>query len=331
MRVLIADKFETSGVDALRAGGHAVEVNPDLEPQTLPEAIAAFKPDVLVVRSTKVPASVIQAGGGLRGIIRAGAGYDNVDCAAAGEAGIPVANCPGMNAVAVAELAMGLLICCDRRIPDQCAELKAGHWNKKEFSRASGLKGRTLGVLGVGAIGSALIRRATAFEMPVRAWSLTADGPIATGLGASYVGDSREDLLAMARRCDAISVHVGLNEHTKGLCDRAFFDAMQDGAIFLNTSRGGVVDQAALIAAVKSKGIRAGLDVYQDQPAEKDVAWATPMADLPGVYTTHHCGASTDQAQNAVAEETVRLVNTLQSEGRLENCVNESLLASAAR
>ncbi len=330
MRVLIADKFDADGVEGLRAGGHEVEVQPDLGPETLGAAIEAIRPDVLVVRSTKVPASVIEGAGGLRGIIRAGAGYDNIDCVAAGEAGIPVANCPGMNAIAVAELAMGLLICCDRRIPDQCAELKGGHWNKKEFSKARGLKGRTLGVLGVGAIGSALIRRASAFEMPVLAWSLKADGPIATGLGARYMGDSREDLLAMAGQCDAISVHVGLNEHTKGMCDGEFFDAMKDGAIFLNTSRGGVVDQDALGRAIGSKGIRAGLDVYQDQPSQKDVGWSTPVTELPGVFTTHHCGASTDQAQLAVAEETVRLINALESGGRLENCVNEALLAGAA-
>ncbi len=330
MRVLIADKFEDSGLEALRAAGHEVEINPDLGPETLGEALASLKPEVLVVRSTKVPAAVIQSADGLRGIIRAGAGYDNVDCAAAGEAGIPVANCPGMNATAVAELAMGLLVCCDRRIPDQCSELKAGHWNKKEFSKAKGLKGRTMGVLGVGAIGSALVKRATAFEMPVLAWSLKSDEQSAKSLGAEYVGDSREDLLNMVRRCDVVSVHVGLNEHTKGMCNKAFFDAMPEGAIFLNTSRGGVVDQNALLEATKTRGIRAGLDVYDDQPSQKDVAWTTPVTGAPGVFTTHHCGASTDQAQLAVAEETVRLINVLDREGRLENCVNESKLASTA-
>ena len=330
MRVLIADKFEEAGVEALRRAGHEVRIDPDLSPETLAGAIADFGPEVLVVRSTKVPGDVIRGASGLRAIIRAGAGYDNIDCAAAGEAGIPVANCPGMNAVAVAELAMGLLICCDRRIPDQCEQLRVGRWNKQEFARARGLKGRTLGIVGVGAIGEAMIRRARAFEMDICAWSKHMDDERAASLGVTNCGESRAELLEMLGRCDAVSVHIALNDETRGMCDREFFERMRDGAYFINTSRGAVVDEDALAWAVRDKGIRAGLDVYCDQPSTKRCEWTTPLAQLPGVYTTHHCGASTDQAQLAVAEETVRLIDVLARTGRLENCVNESQLASAA-
>ncbi len=330
MRVLIADKFEDAGVASLRAGGHEVRVDPDLSPETLGAAIGEFRPEVLVVRSTKVPGEVIRGASGLRAIIRAGAGYDNIDCASAGEAGIPVANCPGMNAVAVAELAMGLLICCDRRIPDQCEQLRAGRWNKQEFARARGLKGRTLGIVGVGAIGEAMIRRARAFEMDISAWSRHMNDDRAAQLGVTSGGETRGELLEMLARCDAVSVHIALTDETRALCDREFFEHMRDGAYFINTSRGAVVDEEALIWAVREKGIRAGLDVYCDQPGSKRCEWTTALAQLPGVYTTHHCGASTDQAQLAVAEETVRLIDVLQRTGRLENCVNESQLASAA-
>lgn len=331
MRVLIADKFEREGVEAMRASGHEVEVRAELSPETLPGAIREFRPDVLVVRSTKVPAGVIAQSGGIRAIIRAGAGVDNIDVSAASAAGIPVANCPGMNSVAVAELAMGHIIACDRRLCDQTIELRQGRWNKQEFSKARGLKGRTLGVVGVGAIGSALIARARAFEMPIIAWSRGMDADRARELGVTSGGSTRADLLAMLPRCDAVSVHVSLDPSTRKLCDDEFFGAMREGAIFVNTSRGAIVDSAALARAVREKKLRVGLDVYEDQPAEKQCDYRTDLADLPGACLTHHCGASTDQAQWAVAEETARLVDVLARTGRLENCVNEAMLAASPR
>ncbi|MCB9844422.1 MAG: hypothetical protein H6811_00335 [Phycisphaeraceae bacterium] len=329
MRVLIADKFEVEGIEALKAHGHEVHVNPDLTPDALPEAIARLVPGVLVVRSTKVPRAAIQASPSLKAIIRAGAGFDNIDINAAGEAGIPVANCPGMNAIAVAELTVGLLICCDRRIPDQVAELRAGRWNKGEFGKSRGLKGRTLGVVGLGAIGEAVIARARALEMPVLAWSRSLTPDRAAKLGAGFGGTSRADLLAMLRRCDAVTIHVAATGETKNMCNAEFFDAMKPGATFINTSRASVVDEAALRVAIKSGGLRAGLDVHDCQPPGKDGSIDSATLELPNVYGTHHCGAGTDQAQLAVAEETVRLIDTLEKTGRLENCVNESMLATA--
>ncbi|MBC7834874.1 MAG: hypothetical protein H7Y88_07215 [Phycisphaerales bacterium] len=322
MKVLIADQFEQSGRDGLAALGDHIAFEPGLTPESLADAVATLDPTVLVVRSKKVKPPAIAAGKSLKLIIRAGAGYDNIDLAAASQRGIAVCNCPGMNTVAVAELVFGLLICCDRRIPDQTAELRAGAWNKKEYSRARGLKGLTLGVIGVGSIGREVVKRAQAFGMSCIAHSLNMNTERARDLGVTYGGSSNADMLSVVGRCDAVSVHVAANRQSEKMCGTAFFGAMKPGAYFINTSRGSVVDEAALANAVTSKGIRAGLDVFEDEPAEDKVAYSTKLASLPGVYTTHHVGASTDQAQNAVAEEVVRIVKVYRSSGEFENRVN---------
>jgi D-3-phosphoglycerate dehydrogenase / 2-oxoglutarate reductase len=327
VKVLIADKFEKMGIDGIAALGCEVLNQPGIGTEKLGAALAASTPEVLIVRSTKVPAAVLEQANGLRLIIRAGAGVDNIDVGAASAKGIKVCNCPGMNAVAVAELTMGLLLCCDRRIPDQCEMLRAGKWSKKEFSKtgaggARGLKGLTLGVVGVGAIGQEVIRRAVPFGMNVVVWSRGITPQHASALNCEFGGTDTPALMALAGRADAISVHLPLAESTKKLFGKTFFDAMKPGAYFINTSRGGLVDEAALREAVQSKGLRAGLDVYETQPAEAECAYESATARLPGVYTTHHSGASTDQAQNAVAEESVRIVKVWKAEGRAVNCVN---------
>jgi D-3-phosphoglycerate dehydrogenase len=322
MRVLIADKFEKQGIEGLAAIGCDVVSEPGTGAEALPAALAKHDPQVLVVRSTKVSAAAINAGPSLRLIIRAGSGYDNIDAAAASARGVAVCNCPGMNAVAVAELTMGLLLCCDRRIPDQTVDLRAGVWNKKEYAKARGLKGATLGVVGVGNIGVELIRRAAAFGMTIHVWSRSMSAERARALGAQWWGSRPGDLLTLAASCDAVSVHVALADDTRGLCGREFFDALKPGAYFINTSRGAVVDQAALAAAIGAKGIRCGLDVWAKQPQPTDSEFRDELAKLPGVYGTHHCGASTDQAQLAVADEVVRIVRVYRETGRFENRVN---------
>jgi len=327
MKVLVADKFEKAGIEGLAALGCEVLNMPGIGTEKLGDALGEARPEILVVRSTKVPAQVIGKGDGLKIIIRAGAGVDNIDVGSASARGVKVCNCPGMNAVAVAELAMGLLLCCDRRIPEQTAALRAGTWNKKEFSKtgsvgARGLKGMTLGVVGVGAIGQELIRRAVAFGMHVVAWSRSITPQHADALGCEFGGTDTPSLLALAGRADAISVHLPMADTTRGLFGKAFFDAMKPGAYFINTSRGGIVDEAALREAMNAKGLRAGLDVYEGQPAEAEASWACETARLPGAVCTHHCGASTDQAQNAVADETVRIVRVFKESGRIINCVN---------
>ncbi|HYE01842.1 MAG TPA: NAD(P)-dependent oxidoreductase [Phycisphaerales bacterium] len=322
MRTLIADQFEQSGRDGLASLGCEVLFEPALTPDALADAVARLDPMVMVVRGKKVKGAALGAGRSLKLVIRAGAGYDNIDLAAASQRGIAVCNCPGMNAVAVAELVMALLLCCDRRVPDQTRELRAGAWNKKEYSRARGLKGLTLGIVGVGAIGREVIRRARAFDMTCLAHSLNMTPQRAADLGVGHGGSSRADLLSLAGACDAVSLHVAANPQSQRMCDAEFFAALRPGAYFINTSRGSVVDEAALAHAVTTKGVRAGLDVFADEPAEGTAAWTSPLAALPGVYTTHHVGASTDQAQNAVADEVVRIVRVWRQTGAFENRVN---------
>src|SRR5687768_10539180 len=170
MKVLVADTFEQSGIDGLTRAGCEVVYEPDLKDERLKEAIRSTSADVLVVRGTKVTAPMLDAGR-LSLIVRAGAGYNTIDVAAASARGIYVSNCPGKNAIAVAELAFALILALDRRVPDNVAALRAGQWNKKEFSKAKGLYGQTLGLLGVGSIGQEMIRRAAGFGLDVALWS----------------------------------------------------------------------------------------------------------------------------------------------------------------
>lgn len=321
MKVLIADKFEPFGVDALKALGCTVAYEPAAGAEGLAQALDRARPDVLIVRSSKVPAAAIQAAAGLKAIIRAGAGVDNIDTSAAKAKGVGVANCPGMNGVAVAELALGLLLACDRRIPEQTAAIKSGHWNKKEFAtKARGLKGSTLLIVGMGSIGEAVASRALAFEMNVTAWSRSLTQQ-RTPTGARFGGSDRAALLSALKSADSVSVHLALTPDTKRFCNAEFFNSMKPGAIFINTSRGAVVDEPALCDAVKAKGLRVGLDVYENQPPTPQCDFTTPAAALTSAVLTHHTGASTDQAQQAVCEETVRLVRVLKDTGKLENAI----------
>ena len=299
--------------------------DPGLKDQALIDALAETQAEVLIVRSTKVPRAALEAGA-LGLVVRAGAGYNNVDSDAAAEMGIYVANCPGKNAVAVAELTMGLLLSLDRHIPDCVQALRQGQWNKKGFAQARGLLGRTLGVVGLGEIGRQVVARARAFGMPVVAWSRSL-----TDEGAAELGVRRaSDPLEVARQSDAVSVHVALTPETKGLCGAEFFAAMREGAFFLNTSRGDVVDGAALQAAIADKGIKAGLDVWNQQPSDAIADFSDPLGAMPQVYGTHHIGASTDQAQEAVAAEAVRVARCYKERGEVPNCVNLQVASPAA-
>ncbi|HEX5709371.1 MAG TPA: NAD(P)-dependent oxidoreductase [Pyrinomonadaceae bacterium] len=317
MRVLIADKFEQSGRDGLEAAGCDYSYQPDVKEASLVEAVRAYAPDVLVVRSTKVTEEMLDAGS-LKLIVRAGAGYNTIDVAAASRRGVYVSNCPGKNSVAVAELAFALLLALDRRVPDNVAELRAGRWNKKEFSKARGLMGRTLGLVGTGQIGREMITRARAFGMRVVAWSRSLTPERAEELGVEYAATP----LDVARASDAVSVHLALKPETRGVIDAAFFDAMREGAYFINTARGEVVDQAALLRAMREKNIRAGLDVFAAEPASSAGEFTDDIAREPNLYGTHHVGASTDQAQEAIAAETVRIVRTFKETGEVPNVVN---------
>ena len=317
MQVLIADKFEQSGRDGLQAIGCEISFQPDLKDEALVEAIGTQKPDVLIVRGTKVTEQMLAAGP-LKLIVRAGAGYNTIDVAAASRRGIYVSNCPGKNSIAVAELAFALILALDRRVADNVIALRAGQWNKKEFSKARGLFGRTLGLVGLGKIGQEMIPRARAFGMPVVAWSRSLNNEKAAELGVERM----DSPLDVARAADIVSVHVALKPDTRMLIGPDFFREMRDGAYFINTSRGEVVDETALAEAIHTKGIRAGLDVFAIEPTSAVAEFTDPIAMEASVYGTHHIGASTDQAQEAIAAETVRIVQSFKETGQVPNVVN---------
>ncbi|MGB8510181.1 MAG: 3-phosphoglycerate dehydrogenase, partial [Pyrinomonadaceae bacterium] len=314
MRVLIADKFEQSGRDGLDAAGCEFSYQPDVKDDALVEAVRGYEPDVLIVRSTKVTEAMLDAGA-LKLIVRAGAGYNTIDVAAASRRGVYVSNCPGKNSIAVAELAFALILALDRRIADNVIELRAGRWNKKEFSKARGLYGRTLGLVGTGQIGQEVVTRAHAFGMPVIAWSRSLTDEMAAALGV----ERKKSPSDVARAADIVSIHVALKPETRGMIDAGFFDHMREGAYFINTSRGEVVDQSALTRAMREKGIRAGLDVYANEPATGAGEFTDEITREPNLYGTHHIGASTDQAQEAIAAETVRIIRTFKETGRVPN------------
>jgi D-3-phosphoglycerate dehydrogenase len=317
MIVLVADKFPADGLDQLRRAGAEVAYQPDAKGEGLSAAVAESGAEVLVVRSTEVPAATLRAGR-LGLVVRAGAGYNTIDVKTASELGIYVSNCPGKNSIAVAELAFGLILALDRRIVDNAVDLRKGVWNKKEYGQADGIFGRTLGIVGTGSIGRELACRARAFGMRVVAWSRSLDDPMARELGVERRGSPVE----VAAEADVVSVHLALKPETRGLCGADFFAAMKPGALFVNTARAEVVDEAALLAAVRDKKVRAAVDVFAGEPAGGTGEVESPLFPEPGIIGTHHIGASTEQAQQAIADETVRIVREYMSTGRVPNCVN---------
>jgi D-3-phosphoglycerate dehydrogenase len=326
MKVLIADKFEKVGIDGLNELGCTVVLRPELTADALPAAIKEVDPNILIVRSTKVTAAALNAGTSLTLVIRAGAGIDTIDVTTASARGIFVSNCPGKNSIAVAELVMGLLLACDRRIPDQVAELRQGKWNKAEYSKARGLYGRRLGIVGLGQIGREVAVRALAFGMRVLGWSRTLTHEEAERLGIVYA----QSPLEIARICDAVTINVAATAETRHLVNAEFLAAMRPGAYLINTSRGSVVDEAALRQAVAEKKIRAGLDVFQNEPAGGSGEFSAAILQEAGVYGTHHVGASTDQAQVAIAHEVIRIVQAFQATGEVPNVVNRLARSSAS-
>jgi D-3-phosphoglycerate dehydrogenase len=315
MNVLIVDKLSAEVVTALEKLGLQVEVRNDLDVTTLPGAVALT--DILVVRSTKVAAATIRAAPRLSLIIRAGAGVDTIDLTAASERGIYVANCPGKNTAAVAELAIGLLVAADRRIVDATAAMRTGAWRKKEFGKARGLAGRTLGILGFGAIGKAVAARAAGLEMKVVAWSRSLTSEIAEAQGVGFAASPEK----LAAASDAVSIHLALAPETNHIVGPQFLEALRPGAILINTSRGPLVDTAALRAAIAAKGLRVGLDVFEGEPAGAEAEWTDKeLAFL--VTATPHVGASTDQASEAVAAEVVRIIDLFVKTGHPAGIVN---------
>jgi len=326
MKVLIADKFEQSGIDGLNAASCAVVYQPDLKDAALATAIRESGADILIVRGTPVTAAMLE-GGSLSLIVRAGAGYNTIDVAAASRRGIYVSNCPGKNSIAVAELTFALILALDRRVPESAAELRAGHWNKKEYSKARGLFGRTIGLLGFGSIGQEVATRAIAFGMPVIVWSRRfAEGREAPPDLPIRIASSPEEV---AEAADILSLHLALAPEIKGLVGRSVLSKLKPGSYVINTARGDVLDYAALEEAVRERQIRVGLDVFPDEPSSATAEFVNTITSLPNVYGTPHVGGSTDQAQEAIAAETVRIVVSYKTTGKVPNVVNLAMKTPA--
>lgn len=318
VRILVADALPQSALDALTERGHEVVVDTALGKHDLPGSITGF--DVLVVRSTKVTTEVFEAADRLALVIRAGAGTNTIDTATAACRGVLVANVPGRNAAAVAELTLGLLLALDRHIPDNVADLRAGVWRKKAHGKAAGLLGSTMAIIGLGSIGLGVAERATGFGIDVRALAKPRDRAATERIEAAGITlvASLEELV---RGADIVSLHAPSSAGTKGLVDREFLSWMRPGAILLNTARGDLVDEEALLEALDAGAVRAGLDVYGDEPAGGSADWDSPLAKHPGVVGTHHIGASTAQAQSATAAGVVEIVDAF-TRGDVLNCVN---------
>jgi D-3-phosphoglycerate dehydrogenase / 2-oxoglutarate reductase len=319
VRILVADRMSTDFLDALTAAGHDWTAEPALAGEALAAGLDGI--EILVVRGTEVDARAFDAASALRLVVRAGSGTNTIDCQAATDRGVLVANVPGRNAIAVAELTMALLLAVDRAIPDNTAELRAGRWEKVRFSQSGrGLFGRRLGIVGLGSIGLEVALRAKAFGMRLAALPSSSRRPETAAwldeLGVELAGS----LVELASAVDVLTLHVPLTSATKGLVDRAVLDALAPG-ILVNTSRGAVVCEDALLAHLDAGTLSAGLDVFPDEPKAGSSAWDSPLARHPRVVGTHHIGASTEQAQLAVAAGALDVIAAF-TRGELLHVVN---------
>jgi D-3-phosphoglycerate dehydrogenase len=319
IKVLIADKFPDKYIQQMKDLDLEVIYEPKLGEKDLPEA--AKDVDILVVRSTIVNESTISGSERLNLIIRAGSGVNNINIAAANKKGIYVTNCPGMNAVAVAELAFGLMLSLDRFIPDNVNDFRNGVWNKDKYSKGKGLKGKTLGVIGVGNIGKEVAKRAVAFDMNVY-------GKDITRIEGVQIKDFSEmdQLLPL---CDIISIHLPATPQTKGLFNKRMFSYMKNGAYLINTSRQDVINEDDLLEAIKEKNLRVALDVFKGEPEGKSGEVSSKLQNNPNIFVTHHIGASTEQAQDAVAEETVNIIKNFIHSGVIDHWVNRAKITDA--
>ncbi|MCA9622720.1 MAG: D-3-phosphoglycerate dehydrogenase [Myxococcales bacterium] len=323
MRLLVADKIDRGPLADLEILGVEVVHDPALTADGLIGALDDV--DILVVRSTRVPKEAIERSPSLSLIIRAGAGVNTIDLATASKHGVYVANCPGKNAAAVAELTMGLVLALDRRIVDATIALREGRWEKAEYQTAAGLYGKRIGIAGLGEIGRRVAKRARAFGMVVYAWSRSLTARRASDEGIRHCGSLRE----LASSVDILSLHLPLDETTNGIVDREVLDAMPEDGMLINTARAEILDYEALAAVMGPKRLRVGLDVYQDEPkagSARDflppVVQQAAASEGALLYGTPHIAASTAQAQRAISREVVRIVRDFMTEVEVPNVVN---------
>lgn len=307
-RVLICDPIAEEGIAYLRQYAQVDVAEKRLTPEELAERVADY--DALVVRSaTKVPRQVLERGQRLKVVGRAGAGLDNIDVEAARELGIEVRNTPGANSIAVAEHTMGLILALARHLVDAVNSLKAGRWEKKRFL-GLGLAGKTLGIVGYGRIGRAVAQRARAFGMHVlvNQRRLTPELAVDTGIEAV-------DLYELLERSDFVTLHVPLRPENIHMIGREELARMKPGAFLINTSRGAIVDERALLDALEQGHLGgAALDVYEQEPPPPD----SPLIQHPRVVCTPHIASQTEDAQRAaavqIAEQIVEVLLTYEAQ-----------------
>jgi D-3-phosphoglycerate dehydrogenase / 2-oxoglutarate reductase len=313
-KVLIADAISQRGVDELTRDG-AVEtvVKTGLSEKELVDVISTFS--ALVVRSqTKVTANVLNAGTKLRVVGRAGVGVDNVDVETATRRGVIVLNAPGGNTVSTAEHAFSLLLSAARKIPQADANVRSKKWDKKNFEGVE-LYNKTLGVIGMGRIGSELSRRAIAFGMRVIAYDPYLSATRARSLQVELV-DELDDLLASA---DFLSLHTPLTAETRHILDAGRLQETKRGVRIINCARGGLIDETALVKALQDGHVAAAaLDVFEVEPLPAD----SPLRGAPNLVLTPHLGASTTEAQESVGIEIAQSIRAALLEGTIRNAVN---------
>jgi D-3-phosphoglycerate dehydrogenase len=317
-RILVAESIAPEGVEVLRAR-HEVDVRTGLSAGQLREIVGGY--DALIVRSqVDVDAALIAAGTRLQVIGRAGVGVDNVDLDAATRAGITVVNAPTGNTIAAAEHTLALLLALARRVPAADSSVRRGEWSRSALQGVQ-LRGRTLGIIGLGKIGMAVAERARGFGM-----TLLGSDPYVTEEQAALRGVELVDLDALLGRSDAVTVHVPLTRATTGLIGAKAIARMKPGAFVLNVARGGIVDEPALAAALREGRLGgAGIDVFENEPPA-----GSPLLDAPNTVLTPHLGASTVEAQVAVAEEIAEQVLDVLDGRPAQYAVNAPLLSAEA-
>ncbi len=310
--VLVADDLSPLGIQILRDAGLSVDVKVGLKPAELEAVVGGY--EALVVRSaTKVTARVIEKAAKLRVVGRAGVGVDNVDLEAATRRGVLVMNTPGGSSVTVAELTVGLILALSRHIPQATASVKAGKWEKKRFQGRE-LAGKTLGVVGIGAIGSVVVERCLGMKMRAVAYD-----PFISAEAAAKMGVTLVPLGELWAGADVISLHLPLTEQTRNLVNAETIARMKPGALLVNCARGGLVDEKALAEALRSgKLAGAALDVFEKEPPPAD----HPLLGAETFICTPHLGASTEEAQAAVSAAVAEQMALYLTKGVVKNAVN---------
>jgi D-3-phosphoglycerate dehydrogenase len=296
-RVLVSDPLAKSAVAAMREAGLAIDEKTDLSVEQLKREIANY--DAIVVRSaTKVRKEVIDCASGLKLIVRAGVGLDNIDVEYAKEKGIEVRNTPAASSNSVAELALGHILSLARHIGRGTVSLKEGKWEKKQLKGVE-IEGKTLGIVGIGRIGQSLAHKAHALGMRVIAFDKYVEK---SPLPEIVTMVQFEDLL---KESDFISLHIPFDPQVGSTIGEKEFSMMKDGVRIVNCARGGVIDEAALASALASgKVAGAALDVFSTEPPDvNDVLFTQENLSL-----TPHIGASTVEAQGRVGKEAAEIV-----------------------